>query len=197
MADRLFRRAKPIGRMVQLEFALEGGQPLSVTVPSENARVLVAEVINALRAIEGPGDYVKSFGAMFARVELYRASISNDGQIACLRVARANGEVTEFPFFAHKTVLILHAVERALGQIFERQREKIGGHDPRTFFQIGARRIPTVQGGVATDGTPLVSLVSDKGVRSDFALAASAISGLIDLLRNLEALAKKPVSAPH
>ncbi len=47
MADRLFRHAKTIGRMVQLEFTIEGGQPLSITIPIENAQLL-AKAVSAL-----------------------------------------------------------------------------------------------------------------------------------------------------
>jgi hypothetical protein len=55
MADRKFHKATLFRNVLQLEFGLNGGHNLSVTIPIEDAGRLASEVINALQTAKRQG----------------------------------------------------------------------------------------------------------------------------------------------
>ena len=55
MAIRRFRTSRLIGNVIQLEFDMHRGHPLSVTIPLENANQLTAGLLDALRSAEQHG----------------------------------------------------------------------------------------------------------------------------------------------
>jgi len=125
------------------------------------------------------------------------AALSDDGKIAELRMQIANGQIAFLPFPAEAAATILVGIERQLGRVFEMQRARLGGHDPAAFFAMGALCTKEVLGTIATDGTPLLSFVLKSGLRLDFPLEKTKISGLIDLLQEFDALANQPMPPPH
>lgn len=134
-----------------------------------------------------PKQFVQSIGA----------ALSEDGRTAQLQVLRANGQTAYLDFPAEATASILLTIEQALAKVFELQRARLAGHDPRTFYALGAKRAKSFQGAVATDGTPVLSIVLDSGLRMDIALPETAIPELIKWLREFETIAKKPGGAQH
>ncbi len=120
-------------------------------------------------------------------VNEFTAAISKDGNISELQVKRANGSVAHLQFPTEHAGAVMMGIEQAIATLFEAQRKMLGGNDPRTHFPMAAKRITKFQGAMATDGTPLMSLVLDTGFRLDFVLPPAVIHDLIDWLQRLEA----------
>src|SRR5579863_5866119 len=108
-----------------------------------------------------PGQYVKEFGA----------AISQDGLVSELQIKRANGSVAHLQFPTENAGALMMSVEQSIATLFEAQRKILGGKDPRTSFPMAAKRIAKFQGAASTDGTPIMSLVLESGLRLDFALS--------------------------
>ena len=125
------------------------------------------------------------------------AALSDDGSVAELRMQRANGQTVSLQFPVEAAATILLGIELQLGKVFEKQRDRLGGRDPRTFFAMGAMRAKSIQGALATDGTPLLSFVLESGLRIDFALPKMTISDLLDWLQEFDTFANLPMQPPY
>jgi hypothetical protein len=131
-----------------------------------------------------PGTFLEAIGA----------ALSEDGQVAELRLVRKNGTADHVRFPAAAAASVMLNIEQAIGTLFEKQRAMLAGQDPRTFFAIGAKHVVAIQGAVA-QGAPVVSFVLKSGVRMDFRLEQEAIRDLISWLQELEAVSQKPPAA--
>jgi hypothetical protein len=125
------------------------------------------------------------------------ATLSPDGQVAQINVARANGETVELPFPVAAAGSIVLTIEEALGTMFERQRSRLKGQDPQAVYPIGAKKIQKIQGSIAQGGIPVLSLALVTGLRLDFSLDQTAIPDLIGWLQGLEAARKTPQRLEH
>ena len=127
-----------------------------------------------------PGEFLKEFGA----------AITKDGRVAELQIKRANGSVAHLRFPTENAGAVMVSIEQALATLFEAQRKMLGGDDPRNHFPMAAKRVAKFQGAASSDGTPMMSLVLESGLRLDFALSQTIIGGLIEWLQRLEAASK-------
>lgn len=98
------------------------------------------------------------------------AIISADGSVAELRIERANGSISLVQLPAEKAGAFLPCIEQSVGTVIEKQRQILGGNDPRTFFPVSAKRVSKFQAGTALEGTPIVSIELESGARLDLAL---------------------------
>jgi hypothetical protein len=120
------------------------------------------------------------------------ATLSTNGQIAQINVVRANGETVQLPFPVAAAGPIMLTIEKALGTLFEQQRSRLKGQDPRVIFPIASRQVQRIQGAFARDGRPVLSLVLTTGLRMDFALDQNTIPELITWLQALVAARQTP-----
>ncbi len=97
----------------------------------------------------------------------FAGAISPDGQIGQIECLRANGTKTylQFPMAAAGSIVTLF--HRAVGSLFEKQRELVKGTDPRNIFPMGVMHLKSIQG-AAAQGKPILSLVTREDVRLDF-----------------------------
>jgi hypothetical protein len=119
-------------------------------------------------------------------VNEFTAAISKDGLVSELQVKRANGSVAHLQFPTETAGAVMMGMEQAIATLFEAQRKMIGGKDPRTYFPMAAKRIAKFQAAAATDGTPIMSLILDSGLRLDFVVPQAVIHDLIEWLQRLE-----------
>jgi len=119
-------------------------------------------------------------------------ALLNDGRIAELQFKLTSGAVIPVRFKAEHTSSVMLNLEQKLGEVFEKQSELLKGQDPRTMFPVAAKTVEKLQGAIATDGRPVLSMALQSGVRLDFALDQNAIPDLIDWLRELEAAGHQP-----
>ena len=122
---------------------------------------------------------------------------SEDGQVFGVNFQLANDTVTPISFPAAAASSLMLDTERVLGMLFQRQRQILGGQDPRTFFPIGAKRAKTIQGAIGHDGTPVLSFVLATDMRLDISIAQDAIPHLIGFLRDLQTAQRKGRSKGH
>jgi hypothetical protein len=128
--------------------------------------------------------YLRGFGG----------AISEDGRVGQLECVRANGTKTylQFPMEAVGSIVIMF--HRAIGSLFEKQRELLKGTDPRNIFPMGVMHLKSLQGAVA-QGKPILSLVTREDVRLDFWLDQTSKSELIEWLQGLSQASQNPPAA--
>ena len=73
-------------------------------------------------------------------VEAIRAGLSGDGNVAELEFKCADGTVAciQFPTASSSSVML--SIERAIGSLFEQQREMLKG-GPGSFVPVDAKRV--------------------------------------------------------
>jgi hypothetical protein len=125
--------------------------------------------------------YLRGFGG----------AISGDGLVGQLECLRANGTKTylQFPMEAAGSIVTLF--HRAIGSLFEKQRELAKGTDPRDIFPMGVVHLKTLQG-AAAQGKLVLSLVTREDVRLDFFVDEASKSRLIEWLQGLPNAALQP-----
>jgi hypothetical protein len=121
----------------------------------------------------------------------FGGAISPDGRIGQIECLRANGTRTYFQFPMAAAGSIITLFHRAVGSLFEKQRELIRGADPRNIFPMGVMHLKSVQG-AAGQGKPILSLVTREDVRLDFWLDPASASDLIQWLQGLSEAARSP-----
>jgi hypothetical protein len=119
-------------------------------------------------------------------IDQVSAAISEDGRTAELQIIRANGQTTYLQFPSEGAASVLLAMEQQLAKVFEMQRARIAGQDPRSFFPIGAKRVKKVQGAIGMGNIPVLSFELESGLRLDLAIDHSQIHSLIEWLEGLE-----------
>lgn len=124
-------------------------------------------------------------------VQAIRAALSSDGTVAQLEFIRANGTQAYVHFPMALTSDVVLNIEKALGILFEKQRERVQGLDPRGFYPLKPKHVTSFQGAVA-DGVPILSFVLDGNLRLDIALDGVKIGKLIEWLQELAADTDKP-----
>lgn len=123
-----------------------------------------------------PSQFLNAFGA----------ALSGDGRVAELQCARVDGCVIRLHFRPEEAGAVLLGIEAALAKVAAAQRMLLQGSDPRDAFPVTAKSVTRLQGGIASDGTPIVSLVLSDGLRLDFSLGRVPLSGMIAWLKTLE-----------
>lgn len=125
--------------------------------------------------------YLRGFGG----------AISEDGRVGQLECLRANGTKTylQFPMEAAGSIVALF--HRAIGSLFEKQRELIKGADPRNIFPMGIMHLKSLQG-AAAQGRLILSFVTREDVRLDFWLDEVSKSELIEWLQGLPKADQEP-----
>jgi hypothetical protein len=121
----------------------------------------------------------------------FGGAISPDGRIGQLECVRANGTKTYLQFPMEAAGNIATMFHRAIGSLFEKQRELLKGTDPRNIMPMGVMHLKSVQGAVA-QGRPILSLVTREDVRLDFWLGETSASELIEWLRGLSDASRQP-----
>jgi hypothetical protein len=125
------------------------------------------------------------------------ASLSTDGDVAQLQFRRANGKIAYIDFPTAAAGPMMLNIEQAMGTLFEMQRARVHGEDPRGVFAIGAKKVAKIQGAISVDGQPVLSLLLESKMRLDFALPQGALRELIEWLEELEAAQKLPRGLKH
>jgi hypothetical protein len=124
------------------------------------------------------------------------AALSEDGKIAQLQFQRENGKIAYIDFLAAGAGPMLLNIEEALAKVFEMQRARLKGQDPRTFFAVGSKRVKALKPAIAA-GHPILSLELESGMRLDFALPENSLPELIGWLQDWEKVRIQPESAKH
>lgn len=117
-------------------------------------------------------------------VQAVRAALSLDGTVAQLEFIRANGTQAHVHFPMALTTEVVLNIEKALGILFEKQRERLQGSDPRGSYPFKPKRVTAFQGAVA-DGVPILSFVLEGNLRLDIALDGVKIRKLVDWLEGI------------
>jgi hypothetical protein len=130
-------------------------------------------------------------------VKAVGGGMSADGNVFMLQFMQANGRPVSISFPAAAASSLMLDTEKALGLLFQQQRQILGGQDPRTFFPMGAKRAKTIQGAIGHDGTLVLSLVLATDMRLDLSMPLDAIPGLIGLLQTLQTTQRKGRSKGH
>jgi hypothetical protein len=134
-----------------------------------------------------PTQFVKKLGL----------SLTADGRTVGLQFVRENGTVAHLQFKYEDLPNVALHIENAMGKAYDRQVANLKGVDPRRMYQVKPRKVREIQGGTATGGIPVITVVLDTGLRLDLALDQTSLSELIPWLKKLlensrEAAAPKP-----
>ena len=112
-------------------------------------------------------------------------SLTEDGRAVGLEFVRENGTVAHLQFrYEDLPNLALH-IEDAMGKAHYQQVASLKGADPRLIYQVRPRKVTSIQGGTATGGIPVVTVVLDTGLRLDLALDKTLLAELIPWLKRL------------
>lgn len=134
-----------------------------------------------------PPQFLKAFGA----------ALSGDGRVAELQCARVDGRVVRLHFRPEEAGAMLLGIEGALAKVAAAHRKLLQGLDPRNVFPVTAKSVSRIQGGIASDGTPIVSLLLNDGLRLDFSLGRAPLSDLIAWLKSLETASRAGPGLRH
>ncbi len=104
--------------------------------------------------------------------------MSDDGNAFMLQFDLANGTSTPISFPAVAAASIFLGIQQQLGALFKKQQELLRGHDPRTFFPIGALKTSDIKGAFSQDGRPVMSVTLEFGIRLDFPVDPTIIPAL-------------------
>jgi len=119
-------------------------------------------------------------------VQAVRAALSSDGTVAQLEFIRANGTQAYVHFPMALTTDVVLNIEKALGILFAKQRERLPGLDPRGVYPFKPKHVTAFQGGVAA-GVPVLSFTLADNLRFDITLDGVKIRDLIAWLEEIAA----------
>jgi hypothetical protein len=124
-------------------------------------------------------------------------AISADGQTVELRFSRKDGTIAKIQCAYGNLPDVISQIERAAKEAWEIQSSSLGGFNPRDFYPVTAKKVKTIEGGKAKDGTPVVTLVLTTGVRLALTVDRNAISDLIAWLEELQKFRPKSPRRDH
>lgn len=119
-------------------------------------------------------------------LKAFGAALSGDGRVAELQCVRVDDRIVRLHFPPEEAGAMLLGIEGALAKVAAAHRKLLQGLDPRNVFPVTAKSVSRIQGGIASNGTPIISLMLNDGLRLDFSLGQVPLSGLIAWLRTLE-----------
>ena len=124
-------------------------------------------------------------------------ALSEDGRLAELRLVRLDNSVACAHFRPEEAGAVLLCIEEALAKTAAAQRTLLKGRDPRNSFPVTAKHVTTIQGGISSQGVPILSLVLGSGVRLDFSLPPAAIPEIVTWLKTLEVASRAKPAQRH
>ena len=124
-------------------------------------------------------------------------ALSGNGRLAELRLVRLDDSVACAHFRPEEAGAILLCIEEALVEIVAAQRTLLKGRDFRNSFPVTAKHVTKIQGGIFSQGFPILSLVLGSGLRLDFSPSPAAIPEIVTWLKTLEAASRAKPAQRH